>query len=109
MHNRSPVPRFLSLSLLFSVFCSQMSMKVKNDGEAVLQVSRLAMSRYTRPASPWGKAAARWLRAKLSFNDILRGADVIICGDLDDPRKHRIKSEGGSLKMDRNRQPGTAD
>jgi len=72
-------------------------------------VSRPAMSRYTRPASPWGKAAARWLRAKLSFNDILRGADVIICGDLDDPRKHRIKSEGGSLKMDRNRQPGTAD
>jgi len=66
------------------------------------------MSRYTRPASPWGKAAARWLRAKLSFDNILRGADVIICGDIDDPRQHRIKSEGG-LKMDRNRQPGTAD
>jgi hypothetical protein len=63
------------------------------------------------PRIPRGKAAARWLRAKLSFNDILRGADVIICGDLDDPRKHRIKSEGGypNLEMDRNRQPGTAD
>jgi hypothetical protein len=47
------------------------------------------------------------LRAKLSFDNILRGADVIICGDIDDPRQHRIKSEGG-LKMDRNRQPGTA-